>query len=174
MPRTAALLVAAIASIHAAMDSTEVYEDAPPSWLASSDGSWSDRLGLLFKDDCQEDQGLRGLFIWLWSWASRAGQQRSGNCESKEMRCAAGYKVTALQVKYGRVERSDRDFYDFRPRCGQSWEPWLGMKMPRESQADHMQTEAAICPGGVGVTGIQVMRGRNDRLDQDYFNFKLK
>ena len=27
---------------------------------------------------------------------------------------------------------------------------------------------------GVSVTGIQVMRGRNDRRDQDYFNFRLR
>ena len=173
--RPATLVFAALlATIHAVLDSTEVYEDAPASWLATNDGSWTDRLGLHFKDDCQEEQGLVGLAIWLWSWATRSGQQRSGFCESKEMRCAAGSKLTALQVKYGRLEQSDRDLYDFRPRCGHSWEPWLGMKFPRESDADNLEKEAAICPGGASVTGIQVMRGRNDWLDQDYFNFKLR
>jgi hypothetical protein len=142
------------------------------SWLSSQDGSWTDRLGLRFRDDCQEEVGVRGLFVWLWSWATRSGQQRSGHCESKEMRCAAGTKLTALQVRYGRIEVSDRDLYDFRPRCGEAWQPWLGLKFPEEGAADHVQTEGAICPGGASVTGVQVMRGREDWGDQDFFNFR--
>lgn len=143
------------------------------SWLAAQEGSWTDRLGLRFRDDCQEDVGLTGLLAWVLSWASgRRGQQRNGHCESKEMRCADGTKITGLQVRYARVEASDRDLYDFRPRCGTLWQSWLGMRFPSES--DHMQTEGAICPAGSSVTGVQVARGRNERRDWDYYTFKLR
>jgi hypothetical protein len=47
-------------------------------------------------------------------------------------------------------------------------------EFPAEAETSHLQTEAAICPSGSSVTGVQVMRGRNDRLDQDFFNFKLR
>jgi hypothetical protein len=147
------------------------------SWMASTtDGSWTDRLGLRFKDDCQEDMGLGGLFSWAWSWITgRGGQQRSGNCESKEMRCPGGLKITGLQVRYSRIESGDRDYYDFRPRCGTQWMAYLGMRMPtRNERASHDQEEAAICSGGAAVTGVQVMRGRNDRRDQDTYTFKLR
>lgn len=178
---TTLLLVAALPLAPAVLDSG--FEDEPASWHASdaapkwqsaADGSWTDRLGLRFRDDCQEDVGLHGLAVWIWSWVTRGGQQRSGHCESKEMRCAAGSKLTALQVRYGRIEKSDRDLYDFRPRCGFSWAPWLGMKFPAEHEADRTEEEGAICSGGQSVTGIQVMRGRNEWLDQDYFNFRLR
>jgi hypothetical protein len=80
--------------------------------------------------------------------------------------------MTGVQIRYARLEKGDRDMYDFRPRCDNAWEDWLGLRMP--DTADHMQVEAGICPGGTSMTGIQVMRGRNDRRDQDYFNFKLR
>ena len=147
------------------------------SWMASSaEGSWTDRLGLRFKDDCQEDVGFGGLLAWAWSWITgRQGQQRSGNCESKEMRCPGGLKITGLQVRYARVESGDRDYYDFRPRCGTQWMAYLGMRMPsRDERTSHDQEEAAICSGGAAVTGVQVMRGRNDRRDQDTYTFKLR
>jgi len=144
------------------------------SWWPSADGSWSERLGLYFRDDCQEDTGLHGLLIWLISWVARHGQQRSGHCESKEMRCAAGSKVTGLQVRYARLEQGDRDLYDFKPRCGTSWQSWLGMRFPGNSEADLTEAEADICTTGTSVTGVQVMRGRNDRRDWDYYNFKLR
>lgn len=144
------------------------------SWLPSQDGSWTDRLGLRFTDDCQEEVGLAGLLSWLLAWVTRGGQQRSGHCESREMRCAVGQKLTGLQVRYARLERGDRDLYDFRPRCGTAWQAWLGLRFP-DAGADHMQSEAAIChDAGASVTGVQVMRGRNDRRDQDYYNFKLR
>ena len=58
--------------------------------------------------------GFGGLLAWAWSWITgRRGQQRSGNCESKEMRCPGGLKITGLQVRYSRVEIGDRDYYDF-------------------------------------------------------------
>ena len=144
------------------------------SWFYSQEGSWTDRLGLRFRDDCQENTGVGGIFLWIWSWARRQGQQRSGHCESREMRCGAGSKMTGLQVRYGRMEHGDRDLYDFRPRCGESWQPWLGMKFPREGEADRLQVEAGVCTAGASVTGIQVMRGRDEWADTDYFNFRLR
>ena len=142
------------------------------SWLPSQDGSWTDRLGLRFTDDCQEEVGLAGLLSWLLAWVTRGGQQRSGHCESREMRCAVGQKLTGLQVRYARLERGDRDLYDFRPRCGTAWQAWLGLRFP-DAGADHMQSEAAIChDAGASVTGVQVMRGRNDRRDQDYYAYQ--
>ena len=144
------------------------------SWFYSQEGSWTDRLGLRFRDDCQENTGVGGIFLWIWSWARRQGQQRSGHCESREMRCGAGSKMTGLQVRYGRMEHGDRDLYDFRPRCGESWQPWLGMKFPREGEADRLQVEAGVCTAGTSVTGIQVMRGRDEWADTDYFNFRLR
>ena len=150
------------------------------SWLGSgSDGSWTDRLGLYFRDDCQEDAGITGLVAWVVAWVTRRGQQRNGHCESKEMRCPSGSRVTGLQVRYARIEDGDRDLYDFRPRCGTAWQAWLGLKFP-ESKADLKETEADICPGSSGssssgiMTGVQVMRGRNERKDQDFYNFKLR
>jgi hypothetical protein len=176
------------------------------SWYGSHEGSWSDRLGLHFRDDCQEESGIRGFFVWIMAWATRSGQQRSGHCESKEMRCAADTKITGLQVRYARLEQGDRDLYDFKPRCGTTWQSWvrvamhetqnlwrspyrsnlansplscyhttieqLGMRFPRES--DHAMAEAALCPDGTSMTGVQVSRGRNDRRDWDYYNFKLR
>ena len=168
-------------------------------WYGSQEGSWSDRLGLHFRDDCQEETGIRGFFVWIMAWATRSGQQRSGHCESKEMRCAADTKITGLQVRYARLEQGDRDLYDFKPRCGTTWQSWvcmklrtfgdrpadlilrtynhttitqLGMRFPRDS--DHAMAEAAICPDGISMTGVQVSRGRNDRRDWDYYNFKLR
>ena len=35
---------------------------------AQLDGSWTDRLGLRFRDDCQEDVGITGFIVWLFSW----------------------------------------------------------------------------------------------------------
>ena len=148
---------------------------ASDSWFATQDGSWTDRLGLRFKDDCQEHVGIGGFFAWALSWISgRHGQQQSGICESREMRCPDATKITGLQVRYERQERGDRDYYDFRPRCGSQWMGWLGMTMPEAGAADHSQEEAAICPGMVSVTGVQVMRGRIDWRDQDTYNFKLR
>ena len=100
------------------------------SWVASQDGAWTERLGLRFRDDCQEDAGLSGLLMWLIAWAMRRGQQRSGHCESKEMRCPSGARVTGLQVRYARLEKGDRDLYDFKPRCDTAWQAWLGMRFP--------------------------------------------
>ena len=82
--------------------------------------------------------------------------------------------MTGLQVRYGRLEHGDRDLYDFRPRCGESWQPWLGMKFPKEGEADRLQVEAGVCTAGASVTGIQVMRGRDEWADTDYFNFRLR
>lgn len=143
------------------------------SWLASQDGSWTSRLGLRFKDDCQEDAGITGLIMWVFAWVVRRGQQRSGHCESKEMRCPAGTKMSGLQVRYARLEEGDRDLYDFRPRCGHLWQQWLGLSFP-EGEVDREQVEAGVCVGGASTTGIQVMRGRNERRDLDYYNFKLR
>jgi len=127
---------------------------------------------LLFRDDCQEDVGLRGLFVWLVAWATRRGQQRSGHCESREMRCRADQTMTGLQVRYARLEKGDRDLYDFKTRCAATWQSWLGMRIAEHS--DHEEAEAAICASGSSVTGVQVMRGRNDRRDWDYYNFRLR
>ena len=90
------------------------------------------------------------------------------------MRCDDGYWVTGLQVRYARLEAGDRDMYDFRPRCGAAWQAWLGMRFPATDAADHTQIEAAVCQGMGSVTGVQVMRGRNERRDWDYYNFKLR
>ena len=142
------------------------------SWFASAEGTWSERLGLLFRDDCQEDVGLRGLFVWLVAWATRRGQQRSGHCESREIRCRADQTMTGLQVRYARLEKGDRDLYDFKTRCAATWQSWLGMRIAEHS--DHEEAEASICASGSSVTGVQVMRGRNDRRDWDYYNFRLR
>ena len=92
------------------------------------------------------------------------------------MRCKGGVHITGLQVRYARLERGDRDMYDFRARCGASWHGWLGLKLPESvgKMSDHVQTEAAVCPIDTAMTGVRVMRGRNERRDQDYYNFKLR
>ena len=126
-------------------------------------GGWTDRLGLSFSDDCQENSGLAALFAWAESWLSgRGGQQRSAHCETKESACPAGVAVTGLQVKGGHVKKSgNRELYDFRLRCGSGWQHgWLGLRFDvrggRESERG-----AGVCPEGSDLTGVQVMRGRS-------------
>ena len=68
-------LLAVLLSCATADDSLDSH-DMATSWFSQQDGSWTGRLGLRFKDDCQETGGLQGLFVWIWSWATRRGQQR--------------------------------------------------------------------------------------------------
>lgn len=64
--------------------------------------------------------------------------------------------LTGMQVRasMGRLKGNDRDFYDFKLRCGIRWNiQWMGLRF--ESMATS-QTDASVCPGGTPVTGIQV------------------
>merc|ERR1712087_386444 len=96
-------------------------------------------------------------------------------CETKEALCRMG-ELTGLRVRNtaGEVGGSDRDFYDFALRCGTRWQDWMGMRLDVMGGSHHEQTEAAVCRQGLSVTGVQVMRGRNDHKDRDYLNFRLK
>ena len=42
-----------------------------------------------------------------------------------------------IQVRYtaGKLRGSDRDFYDFAPRCGPRWQRWLGLKFDTPTDA---------------------------------------
>ena len=54
----------------------------------------------------------------------------------------------------GRLKGNDRDFYDFKLRCGSRWNAqWMGLRFEAMSTS---QTDASVCPGGTFVTGIQV------------------
>ena len=133
---------------------------------------WTDRLGLTFTDDCQESQGLLALWFFAASWfGGKRGQQRSANCESKEGYCPAGYTVTGLQVKTGSMRRGgNREMYDFRLRCGSRWQPrWLGLRFDVGTPD---AVAAGVCPDGEELTGVQVMRGRQE--GRDYYAFKLR
>ena len=108
---------------------------------ALQDG-WTSRMGLQFRDDCQEHMGLiAAVSAWFGSFfglRSHTGEV----CESKEMRCPADTSVTALQVHFGRDERTDRDFYDFKLRCGTRWQRYLGLRFesPSKEQEEHIYT----------------------------------
>ena len=71
---------------------------------------WTSRLGLNFRDDCQEHIGLvASMTAWfssLFGMRPHTGEV----CESKELRCPADTSVTALQVHFGRDDRRDRDY----------------------------------------------------------------
>ncbi|KAL1523418.1 hypothetical protein AB1Y20_018358 [Prymnesium parvum] len=135
---------------------------------------WTSRLGIsTFVGECEEARGLASWWRWLLALARGRHAVRSAQCEAREATCGEGEHVTGLQVRYARVEKGDRDLYDFRPRCGRVWQPWLGLKFEAE-RADHLQEEAALCTEGRLVSGVQVMRGRVERADRDYYNFKLR
>ena len=148
---------------------------AHASALAEVDGEWTSRLGLsAYHDECQEERGLKRLLAWVAELVGGGSRRlRSAQCETKEVVCGPGELVTGLQVRYARLEKGDRDFYDFRARCGQKWQPWLGLKFD-SGAADHTQLEMGVCEAGVAISGVQVMRGRVEFADKDYYNFKLR
>ena len=39
--------------------------------------------------------------------------------------CGVHAASLTWQVRFARLERGDRDLYDFRPRCGIAWREWL-------------------------------------------------
>eukprot|EP00316_Scyphosphaera_apsteinii_P005956 CAMPEP_0119319322 /NCGR_PEP_ID=MMETSP1333-20130426/49096_1 /TAXON_ID=418940 /ORGANISM="Scyphosphaera apsteinii, Strain RCC1455" /LENGTH=276 /DNA_ID=CAMNT_0007325701 /DNA_START=33 /DNA_END=863 /DNA_ORIENTATION=+ len=142
---------------------------------ALAQDGWTERLGLRFKHDCQEEEGIRSWLAWAMSWlAGRKGQRSDSHCESKEQLCSMG-ELTGLRVRNaaGEVGGSDRDFYDFDLQCGRAWTGWLGMRLD-SSMTGHVQTETALCRPGLVVTGVQVLRGRDNHKDRDYLNFRLK
>ena len=100
---------------------------------AAIQGGWTSRMGLQFRDDCQEHLGMvASLTAWLGSFFGL--RAHTGEvCESKEMRCPADTSVTALQVHYGRDDHYDRDFYDFKLRCGTRWQRYLGLRFESPS-----------------------------------------
>lgn len=134
---------------------------------------WTDRLGLRFKDDCQEHANvIVAVFAWASSWLmARFGSQAGGACESRQFECAGGMSVTGLQVHFGRDDTRDRDFYDFKLRCGTSWQRYLGLRF---ESPDLEQEESVLCPNIKPATGIQVLRGRNNNGDKDWYGFKLR
>ena len=138
---------------------------------AAIQGGWTSRMGLQFRDDCQEHLGLvASMTAWIGSFfglRSHTGEV----CESKEMRCPADTSVTGLQVHFGRDERYDRDFYDFKLRCGTRWQRYLGLRFESPHKE---QEESVLCPGIKPASGIQVLRGRQRHGDKDYYGFKLR
>ena len=148
------------------------------SWLdyfSSSDWEWTDRLGLAFTDDCQETRGVAAIWAWASSWISgRQGRQRSAHCESREASCPPGVAVTGLKVRSGHVRRGgNRELYDFSLRCGSKWtDKFLGLYF---DVREDVTPAAGVCPDGVTLTGVQVMRGRSEGLNaRDYYTFKLR
>lgn len=103
---------------------------------------------------------------------SRQVEAKRAHCESQEMHCSSGTSITGIEMRFGRDESGDRDFYDFKPRCGDEWGGWLGMRYP--SLPDVEQSDAIRCTHGRAASGVQVMRGRNERTDWDYFLLKLR
>ena len=134
---------------------------------------WTEHLGLHFKERCQETGGVHGMVFNLFAWAFGRMVPGKSNCESKEQLCG-GAPLTGIQVRaaFGRLKGDDRDFYDFKLRCGTRWNyQWLGLRF---EQLDQAQTDATVCPSGLVVTGIQVKRGRDEVSDRDYYNFALR
>ena len=147
----------------------------PPCAALAPDG-WTELLGLRFKKDCQEESAyftrwLSRMFSWL---SGRRGTQGPVHCETKETLCDNG-SLSGLQVRYAAGKDSagsDRDFYDFNLRCGQRWQGWLGLRFDRSVNVP--ATQASMCKAGRPVSGIQVLRGRDEKSDRDYFNFRLR
>jgi hypothetical protein len=141
-----------------------------PCASLDADG-WTDRLGLKFRDDCQE---YNGFIASVFAWASSLFGLRPHTgavCESQEMRCPGATSVTALQVHFGRDDQYDRDYYDFKLRCGTAWQRYLGLRF---ESPDLEQEETVLCPGVKPASGVQVLRGRNRHGDQDFYGFKLR
>ena len=55
----------------------------------------------------------------------------TAHCESHETHCPGSAALTGLEVRFGRAEKTDRDLYDFKVRCGPAWQwNWMGLKFP--------------------------------------------
>lgn len=135
-------------------------------------GYWTALLGLKFTE-CEEELSLlEGIWRKLVSLFRRHPGVQSAHCESQETHCPSGSAVTGLEVRFGRDEATDRDLYDFKVRCGPIWREWLGMRYPRHP--DEEKSDAIRCVDGTVGSGVQVIRGRDDDKDWDYFLFKLR
>lgn len=92
--------------------------------------------------------------------------------ERRAMHCPNGY-ITGLQVRRGRNEKKDTDYYDFKLKCGSRWGPWSGMSFDgaREEKAQE-------CPLKMHMTGLEVRQGRAGEHigggDIDTYDFKLQ
>jgi len=139
--------------------------------LPAPGGQWTSLLGLKFSE-CEEEFGLiEGLWRALSRLFMRSSVE-SAHCESRETHCPSGSVVTGIEVKFGRDEADDRDLYDFKLRCGPIWREWLGMRYPR--RPDTEQSDAIRCVDNTVGSGVQVIRGRDNKKDWDYFLFKLR
>lgn len=86
----------------------------------------------------------------------------------KQFECPSGLSMTGLEVKRGRVENGDQDFYDFKLQCGGVWDEWMGMVFKKEKES-----KAAECPRGEMAFGVKVSRGFRDNGDMDIYEFEL-
>ena len=78
--------------------------------------------------------------------------------EQRAMHCHSGY-ITGLQVRRGRNNKDDTDFYDFKLKCSSRWGPWSGMAF---EENNHKEEKAFECPMKMHMTGLEVKRGRKE------------
>mmetsp|Transcript_7847 Transcript_7847/g.24566 ORF Transcript_7847/g.24566 Transcript_7847/m.24566 type:complete len:266 (-) Transcript_7847:101-898(-) len=136
---------------------------------AQDSATWTMRLGRRQRDVCQESTGLLRLLSAMWGWVSGS---EGGPCEVREAVCDDSL-VTGLSVRNSatRLKGSDRDFYDFKLQCSGGWTSrWMGLRF--EGDGDDV-TKSMACPGEA-VTGIEVIRGRVEKTDRDYLEFKMR
>jgi hypothetical protein len=90
--------------------------------------------------------------------------------EQRAMHCSAGF-ITGLQVRRGRNNKDDTDFYDFKLKCGSRWGPWSGMAFEDNNAKEEKSFE---CPMKMHMTGLEVKRGYKEIGDVDSYDFRLQ
>lgn len=90
--------------------------------------------------------------------------------EQRAMHCHSGY-ITGMQVRRGRNNKDDTDFYDFKLKCGSRWGPWSGMSYEADS---HKEEKSFECPMKMHLTGLEVKQGRKEIGDVDSYDFKFQ
>ena len=65
-----------------------------------------------------------------------------------------------------------RELYDFRLRVARWSASWLGLRFDIRGRSESAEVAAGVCPDGVSLSGVQVMRGRSE--GRDYYAFKLR
>lgn len=117
-----------------------------------------DRDSYDFKLKCGDKWGS-----WFGMWFSAETRK-----EDRRFECPSGLHVTGLEVKRGRIEMGDKDFFDFRLQCGGIWESYLGLRY-----AGHKETKGKECTGGQFAYGMKVTRGFVEKDDKDFYEFEI-
>eukprot|EP00966_Prymnesium_polylepis_P122491 2831655-Prymnesium_polylepis.1 len=96
--------------------------------------------------------------------------------QTADLLCPCDTTVRGLSVRYSRIGRGDRDWYDFKLLCGESQPVWGGRSALAFEIDSNRSTRlaAAVCPDGQGVTALQHSHRRHSWGDVDLYGFGLR